>query len=135
MEIVYKYIMIHTIRLKHLRKRWKKYFYINHWEIVLSMVLLLLFHLYRGYLWYWYKNYDLKQLMKSSFSICSNNFGLEKLLFCTSPKDKTYKNGTIITAAEICGETPFEKLHQIRIKWNFSLLFPIWRLIIFCYCQ
>lgn len=63
--------------------------------------------------------------MKSSFSLCSNNFGQEKTAFCAPFKDKTYRNGTIMTAAEICGKTPFLKLHQIRIKRNFMLLFPI----------
>jgi hypothetical protein len=70
--------------------------------------------------------------MESSFSLCSNEFGLEKLLFCAPPKDKTHINGTIMTAAEICGERPFLKLHQIRIKRNFSLPSPVRRLIIFC---
>lgn len=37
-----------------------------------------------------------------------------------------------MTAAEICGETPFAKLHQIGIKRNFSIRSHVRRLIIFC---
>lgn len=59
--------------------------------------------------------------MKSHFPICSNNFGQGKWLFCASPKDKKYINGTIMTAEEMCGKTPFLKLHQIRIKRNRQL--------------
>ena len=70
--------------------------------------------------------------MKSSFPCQKLSEHMGKLLFCIPPKDKTHINGTIMTAAEIGGKIPFEKLHQIRITRNFSLLFPVLPLIIYC---